>query len=48
MKKIDFLCSFCGNECTIETFGVDDEVQYCPICGESQEEEPGDFDPEWE
>ena len=43
MKTVEFLCDHCGNETIIEMFSVDDEAEYCPICGKSKEHE-GDFD----
>lgn len=37
MKKEEFLCDSCGNECVVEMFNLDDEVEYCPICGKSKD-----------
>lgn len=44
MKKEEFLCENCGNETIIEMFSVDDEAEYCPICGKSKGEYEEEFD----
>ena len=36
MNKQEFLCLNCGNEAMIETFAVDIELEFCPICGASK------------
>lgn len=50
MKKEEIFCEYCGNECVVETFGVDDYVEYCPLCGKNVEEEKDEFEDEvdWE
>lgn len=37
MIQHEFLCENCGNECSIETFGVDDIPEFCPLCGYPKE-----------
>jgi uncharacterized Zn finger protein (UPF0148 family) len=48
MKKHEILCSSCGNDYMIVTYTLDDEIEYCPICGELISVESEDDDEEWE
>lgn len=49
MKKQEFLCDYCGNECVIELFSVIDEAEYCPICGKQGADYMDEYeDDEWE
>jgi len=36
MNKEEFLCVNCGNETVIETFTVNEEIEFCPVCGVSK------------
>lgn len=47
MKRQEIFCTYCENECTVETLNMEDPIIFCPICGSEIDHDQDDYD-DWD